>query len=101
MLGHVGQGLADYEVSSHLGPFGQPGLHPYVEFHRHRGPAGQRLQREAEPAQRQDGGMDAAGDLPQFLQYLGGAAGQAAQFLSQPGLSRRHGFLRGAQAEPE
>ena len=64
VLGHVDQGLADNEVSGDLGSLGQPSLYPYIESDGHWGPAGQRLQRGAEPAQRQDGGMDAAGHLP-------------------------------------
>ena len=95
VLGHVGQGFADYEVSSHLGPFGQPGLHPYVEFHRHRGPAGQRLQRRgrARPATRwRDGCRGTSPAVPPVsrrYRWPGGPVPVAARAVRAARLSAR------------
>src|SRR5690348_15797099 len=70
VLGHVGEGLGDHVVDGYLNWLRQAGWQLQVDLDGDRRPAGEGLEGRTEPTPGQHGGVDAMGQLTQFVEDI-------------------------------
>jgi hypothetical protein len=79
VLGRVGQRLGHRVVRRDLHMIHQPPSGAQVQLDWHGGPPRQRFERQCQAPLGKDRGVDAAGDLPHLVKYVGDLLGDTRQ----------------------
>jgi hypothetical protein len=99
VLGRVRECLRDRVVRRHLDTLRQPPGDLHVDLDRNPGAADNCPHCGCQPALVQNRRMEAAGDLPQFLDHIGQPLGSAGPLLRLAPLLRRHAGFRHPELE--
>ncbi len=101
VFGGVGQRLGDNVIRGNLNRFGHSAIDVEVELDGHGRASGERLDRRAKSALRQDRGMHASRYLLQFRRHTDQAVDDVGHLVAQLLVLRGYRRLDRAQFEPE
>ena len=101
MFGRICQRFGDEVVGAHFCRVGQPLVNVHTEFHRNGGTPGEHLECGAQPAPREDRGMNAAGCLLEVRRDAGQTGHDIRNLIPERLQLRWHRSLGGAEFESQ